>query len=76
MSVAIELLQYAAARTVAASFSAFDPDQNLETARLVGRLYARGSARRRERARTGVARAFPDLPIDTQRAIVDASIGH
>ncbi len=76
MSVAIELLQYAAARTVAASFSAFDPDQNLETARLVGRLYARGSARRRERARTGVARAFPDLPVDTQRAIVDASIGH
>ena len=76
MSVANELLQYAAARTVAAVFSPFDPDQNLETARLVGRIYARTSSRRRERARTGVARAFPDLPVGTQRALVDASIGH
>ncbi|MFM7051696.1 MAG: lysophospholipid acyltransferase family protein [Planctomycetota bacterium] len=76
MSIAIELSQYAAARTVAALLSPFDPEQNLATARAFGRLYARCSAKRRERARTGVARAFPTLPIETQRAIVDASIGH
>lgn len=76
MTIAIELAQYAAARTVAAFVSPFDPDQNLETARLVGRVYARCSGRRRERARTGVARAFPMLDIDTQRRIVDTSIGH
>lgn len=76
MSIAIELAQYAAARTVAALLSPFDPEQNLETARLVGRLYARASKRRRERARTGVARAFPHLDLDTQRRIVDTSIGH
>lgn len=76
MSLAIELTQYAAARTVAALLSPFDPDQNLETARLVGRLYARSSTRRRERARAGVARAFPHLDEDTQRRIVDTSIGH
>ncbi|MCE2882389.1 MAG: lysophospholipid acyltransferase family protein [Planctomycetaceae bacterium] len=76
MSIAIELSQYAAARTVAALLSPFDAEQNLETARAFGRLYARCSAKRRERARTGVARAFPTLPLDTQRAIVDASIGH
>jgi KDO2-lipid IV(A) lauroyltransferase len=76
VSITIELAQYAAARTVAAFFSPFDPDQNLETARLVGKAYARLGATRRERARTGVARSLPDLDIDTQRAIVDASIGH
>ena len=76
MSIAIELAQYAAARTVAAFVSPFDPDQNLETARLIGKAYARLGARRRERARTGVARALPDLDVATQRAIVDASIGH
>jgi Kdo2-lipid IVA lauroyltransferase/acyltransferase len=76
VSVATQLAQYAAARTVAALLSPFDPDQNLQTARLVGRLYARGSARRRERARSGVARAFPTMPADLQREIVDTSIGH
>ena len=76
MSLAIELSQYAAARTVAALFSPFDPEQNMETARLVGRVYARCSARRRERARTGVARAFPSMPVELQRQIVDTSIGH
>ena len=76
MSLGIELTQYAAARTVAALFSSFDPDQNLETARLVGSVYARVGSKRRERARSGVARALPTLDIDTQRAIVDASIGH
>ena len=76
MTIAIELTQYAAARTVAALLSPFDPDQNLETARLVGRLYSRCAGKRRERARAGVARAFPTLDLETQRAIVDSSIGH
>ncbi len=76
MTLAIELTQYAAARTVAALLSPFDPDQNLETARLVGRLYSRCAGKRRERARAGVARAFPTLDLETQRAIVDSSIGH
>jgi len=76
VSLAIELSQYAAARTVAALFSPFDPEQNMETARLVGRVYSRCSARRRERARSGVARAFPSMPIELQREIVGTSIGH
>jgi KDO2-lipid IV(A) lauroyltransferase len=76
LGIAIELTQYAAARTVAALFSPFDPEQNMETARLVGRVYARVSKKRRERARTGVARAFPTMPIELQRQIVDTSIGH
>jgi len=73
---ATELTQYAAARTVAALLSPFDPDQNLETARVVGRLYAHLSKRRRERARLGVARALPELPVELQRRIVAESIGH
>lgn len=76
MTRATELTQYAAARTVAALLSPFDPDQNLETARVVGRLYAHFSKRRRERARLGVARALPDLPVELQRRIVAESIGH
>ncbi|MEY5061431.1 MAG: Lipid biosynthesis lauroyl acyltransferase [Planctomycetota bacterium] len=76
MSVPIEITQYAAARTVAACLSPFDPEQNLETARVVGRLYSRFGRARRERARAGVARSLPRLDIETQRAIVDASIGH
>jgi KDO2-lipid IV(A) lauroyltransferase len=76
VSLAIELAQYAAARTVAALLCPFDPDQNLETARLVGRLYASGSARRRLRAQSGVARAFPDMDPRIQREIVERSIGH
>ena len=61
MTIAIELTQYAAARTVAALLSPFDSDQNLETARMVGRLYARCSKRRLARARAGIARALPLL---------------
>lgn len=76
MTRATELTQYAAARTVAALLSPFDPDQNLETARVVGRLYAHLSKRRRERARLGVARALPELPVELQRRIVAESIGH
>lgn len=76
MTRATELTQYAAARTVAALLSPFDPEQNLETARVVGRLYAHFSKRRRERARLGVARALPDLPVELQRRIVAESIGH
>jgi len=76
VSAATELLQYAAARTVAALVSPFDPDQNLETARLIAGAYSRLSARRRERARSGVARSLPDLDVARQRQVVDASIGH
>ena len=76
MTIATELFQYAAARTVAACFSPFDPDQNLETTRLLGTMYSRLSRKRRERARAGVARSLADLDEHTQRAIVDASIAH
>ncbi len=76
MGIATELSQYAAARTVAALLSPFDPDQNLETARAFGSLYARLGAKRRARACAGVARAFPGLAPSTEQAIVDASIGH
>lgn len=76
MSAASEILQYAAARTVAALVSPFDPDQNLETARIVAAAYSRLSARRRERARSGVARSLPELDLAQQRRIVDASMGH
>ncbi len=76
MALATELAQYAAARTVAALFSPFDPEQNLETARLVGRIYSRCGPKRRERACAGVRRAFPSLDRATQERIVDACIGH
>jgi KDO2-lipid IV(A) lauroyltransferase len=76
VGIATELSQYAAARTVAALFSPFDPEQNLETARMVARIYARFGARRRERACLGVQRAFPSMPAELQRRIVETSIGH
>ncbi len=76
MTIAIELTQYAAARTVAALLSPFDSDQNLETARMVGRLYARCSKRRLARARAGIARALPLLDERTQRLLIESSLGH
>ena len=76
MGIATELTQYAAARTVAALFSPFDPEQNLETARLIARMYSRYSRVRRERARAGVARAFPTLDAKIQGELVDECIGH
>ena len=76
MALTTELAQYAAARTVAALFSPFDPEQNLETARLIGKLYSQFGKKRRERACAGVRRAFPSMDLDTQERIVDACIGH
>ncbi|MEY3026472.1 MAG: Lipid biosynthesis lauroyl acyltransferase [Planctomycetota bacterium] len=76
MGIGIELTQYAAARTVAALFSSFHPDENLQTARLIGSIYSRLGKRRRERARAGVARSMPWLDTEAQRHLVDASIGH
>ncbi len=75
-STGIQLTQYAAARTVAALFSPFDPEQNLATARLIGSIYARLGAKRRARAVANVRRALPHLPSETQWELVDASIGH
>ncbi len=76
MSIGIELTQYAAARTVAALFSPFNPEQNLAVARLFGSIYARAGAKRRARAVGNVRRAFPDLAPETQWQMVDESIGH
>lgn len=76
MALATELAQYAAARTVAALLSPFDPEQNLQTARLVGRAYVGMSRRRRERACQGIARSLPLLDQPVQRELVEQSIGH
>ncbi len=76
VTIANELAQYAAARTVAALFSPFDPEQHLETARLVGRIYSKCGKRRRARACAGVRRSLADVDEATQQRIVDACIGH
>lgn len=65
--------QYAALRTACALVEPYAPDQSIQTARAIAGIYARCTGKRIERARTNVARCFPDLPRgETERIAVDS----
>ncbi len=68
--------QYAAARTAAALLSAFPPEQNLETAKLVARLSTILSPQRLARAVNHVALAFPERDAAFHHETAMRSIEH
>ena len=68
--------QYAAARTAAALLSAFPPEQNLVTAKLVARLSIFLSPKRLARAVQHVALAFPERDAAFHQTTAMRSIEH
>ncbi|MSR41156.1 MAG: hypothetical protein EXS10_04555 [Phycisphaerales bacterium] len=68
--------QYAAARTAAALLSAFPPEQNLQTAKLVARLSTILSPKRLARAIDHVALAYPERDAAWHATTAMRSIEH
>ena len=68
--------QYLALRASCALLEPYPPDQSIQTARAFASVYARCSKRRVERARTNIARCFPELPRDETERIAVESMRH
>jgi KDO2-lipid IV(A) lauroyltransferase len=65
--------QYIALRTACALMEPYSPDQSIQTARAIASVYARFTGNRVERARTNVARCFPEKSREeTERIAVDS----
>lgn len=65
--------QYLALRTACSLLEPYSPDQSIQTARAIASVYARFTGKRIERARTNIARCFPEKSRDeTERLAVDS----
>lgn len=71
MATLTDWAQYAALRLTCGLLEPYPPEQNLQTAKAFATLYARLSKRRTERARSNIARSFPEFSrAETERLAV------
>lgn len=68
--------EYLGLRGFAGVLNCFEPEQNLQTAGAIGRIYSRLGAKRRQRAIDNIQTSFPEFSPERCAEIADKSIEH